>query len=51
MPGAFASRRLPKRVWNGCLVSAVLLFGLLTAVPGAHADIIPKWKLITRVSA
>jgi len=34
-------------VANGWLTPSVLLIGLLTAVPGASADTIPDWNLVT----
>ena len=45
MTSAFSSRRLPRQVAR--LTSSVLLIGLLTVVPGAHADTIPDWNLVT----
>ena len=47
MASAFSSRTLPRQVASGWLTSSVLLIGLLAAVPGAHADTIPDWNLIT----
>ena len=37
----------PRQMASGWLTSSVLLIGLLAAVPGAHADTIPDWNLIT----
>jgi hypothetical protein len=34
-------------VASGWLTSSVLFIGLLTAVPGANADTIPDWNLVT----
>ena len=47
MISAFSSWRLSGQIASGWLTSSVLLVGLLTALPGAHADTIPDWNLIT----
>ena len=39
-----ARQRTSKAGW---LTSSVLLIGLFAAMPGAHADTIPEWNLIT----
>ena len=47
MISALSSWRLSGQIASGWLTSSVLLVGLLTALPGAHADTIPDWNLIT----
>jgi hypothetical protein len=47
MISALSSWRLPGQIASGWLTSSVLLVGLLTGVPGVHADTIPDWNLIT----
>lgn len=47
MVSASSSWRRPGRMASGWLTLLVLLIGLLTAVPEAHADTIPDWNLIT----
>src|SRR5262245_52688705 len=47
MVSASSSWRRPRQKASGWLPSSLLLVGLLTAVPGAHADTIPDWNLIT----
>src|SRR5215510_15889377 len=44
---AFSPWRPRRLVANGWLTPSVLLIGLLTAVPGASADTIPDWNLVT----
>jgi len=44
---AFSPWRHRRLVANGWLTPSVLLIGLLTAVPGASADTIPDWNLVT----
>jgi hypothetical protein len=47
MNNAFSPWRPRRQVASGWLTSSVLLIGLLTAVPGANADTIPDWNLVT----
>src|SRR5882672_11114733 len=47
MVSAYVSWRRPGRVASGWLTLQIPLIGLLIAVPGAHADTIPDWNLIT----
>jgi hypothetical protein len=46
MTNAVSPWRPPRLVASGWLTSSVLLIGLI-AVPGANADTIPDWNLIT----
>ena len=47
MTSAFSPWRPRRQVASGWLTSLVLFIGLLTAVPGANADTIPDWNLVT----
>ena len=47
MASVCPSRTLPKQVASGWLTSLILLIGLHATVPGARADAIPDWNLIT----
>ena len=47
MTSAFSPWRPRTQVASGWLTSSVLFIGLLTAVPGADADTIPDWNLVT----
>jgi len=47
MTSACPSRILPRTRRAGWLTSSLLLIGLLAAVPGAHANPIVEWNLIT----
>ena len=47
MGNAFLSRILPRQKGLGPLTRGVLLIALLTALPGAHADVVPDWNLTT----
>jgi hypothetical protein len=47
MTNVFSPWRSQRLVAGWRVASSVVLIGLLTAVPGAHADTIPDWNLVT----
>ena len=47
MTSAFSPWRPRRQIASGWLTSSVLFIGLLAAVPGADADTIPDWNLVT----
>ena len=47
MASTCPSRALQRTSKAGWLTSSVFLIGLFAALPGAHADTIPEWNLIT----